>query len=107
MTDPARLEIDTTEDHVVVARAFVAGALRSLEVPEEDIASVRLAVSELVTTFVREGTGRLAVTVPDADRVEIVGGRPPVPDALAMRIASSVVGIETIADGFRIRLDRR
>ncbi|MEX1287109.1 MAG: hypothetical protein AB1Z57_04135 [Acidimicrobiia bacterium] len=104
MTGPARLEIDATDDGVVVARAFVSGVLRSREAPEDDIASARLAVSELVTAFVREDGGRLVITVPEADLVEIVGERPPTPDDIVLRIASSVAGVESTPGGFRIRV---
>ena len=104
MIGPARLEIHATEHDVVVARAFVAGALRSLGAPEEDIAAARLAVSELVTAFVRETGGRLVVTVPGTHLVSIVGEHPPKPDDLIMRIASSVAGVESTPGGFRIRV---
>jgi hypothetical protein len=107
VTGTARLEIDATEDAVVVARAFVAGALRTLGTPEEDITSARLAVSELVTAFVGTGPGRLVVSVPEPDRVEIAGGHPPTLDDLGRRIASSVAGVEATSDGFRIRVGDR
>jgi hypothetical protein len=107
VTGPARLEIDGTDEDVVVARAFVAGALRSLETPEEAVESARLAVSELVTAFVRQAEGRIVVTVPAADRVEVAGAHPPNPDDLIIRIASSVAVIEPTPRGFRIRMGDR
>lgn len=107
MIGPARLEIDATDDHVVVARAFVVAALLAHGAAEDDAMAARLAVSELVTAFVRGSSTRVVVTVPAADRVEIVDEQAPTPDALVMRIASSVAGIESMRDGFRIRLDGR
>lgn len=104
MIGPTRLEIDADEGHVVVARAFVAGALRALGAPDRDVTAARLAVSELVTAFVHEGSGRVVVTVPASDRVEVIDDQAPRPGPLAMQVASSVAGIDAMPGGWRIRL---
>lgn len=107
MTGPARLEIDATEEHVVVARAFVVAALIAHGAAEDDVMAARLAVSELVTAFVRGASTRVVVTVPAADRVEIVDEQAPTPDALVMRIASSVADIESVPGGFHVLVGPR
>lgn len=91
MTGP-HLILEGIAGHVVLARAFAASALHVLEVDQDAIESVRLAVSELVTALVADGADhvRLAAGPSDLGTILTVGG----PDGLPELTGSARVVVE-------------
>lgn len=95
MTGP-HLILEGIAGHVVLARAFAASSLHVLEVDHEDIESVRLAVSELVTALVADGADHieLAIGPSDLGTILTVGGPDGLPELAgqALAIVEHVLG---------------
>jgi anti-sigma regulatory factor (Ser/Thr protein kinase) len=62
-----RIVLDGVADNVVLARAFAAATLHVLEADDDDIATIRLIVSELVTALINDGAERVVIDVVEGD----------------------------------------
>ena len=97
----ARIVLEGVPGNVALARAFAAATLHVLEAADDDVAAVRLIVSELVTALITDDADRVVIDVVDGEPfVMRVGSGGSLPDLTepADRVveASLGVGLEVV-----------
>jgi hypothetical protein len=98
--------------NVVLARVFAAAALHALEAEDDDITTIRLIVSELVTALIDDGAERVVIDVVEGDSSALRIGSDSALPALTSptgRIvdASLGVGLDAIAGRWLVPLRDR
>lgn len=104
-----RIVLDAVADNVVLARAFAAATLHVLEAEDDDLAAIRLVVSELVTALINDGAERVVIDVVGGDpwalRIGSDGALPGLtPPANRIVEASLEVGLDIIDGRWQIPL---
>lgn len=90
-----RIVLDGAADNVVLARAFAAATLHVLEADDDDIATIRLIVSELVTALINDGAERVVIGMDEGASVLQIGSDGTLPGLTtpAGRIVEAALGV--------------
>jgi hypothetical protein len=97
----ARIVLDGAAENVAQARAFAVATLHVLEASDDDVAAVRLIVSELVTVLITAGADRVVIDLVDGDPPTLrIGSEAGVP-GLTMPVSQIVeaalgVGVDVV-----------